>query len=60
MALILKLLKEKKDASAKQDGEYAPDLLCKNPNCITRTERGIKLLFKGNVCAYCDQKATKK
>ena len=60
MALILKLLKEKKDATENQLGAYSSDLVCQNPNCITRTERGIKLLFKGNVCAYCDQKATKK
>lgn len=60
MALILKLLGEKKEKSMARSGEYSPSLVCKNPNCITRTERGIKHLFKGDVCVYCDQKAKQK
>ena len=60
MALILKLLKEKKTAISEAIGEENSTITCANPSCITRTERGIKHLFKGNVCAYCDQKATSK
>ena len=60
MALILKLLREKGESATTRAGEYSSDLICKNPNCITKTERGIKLLFKNNVCVYCDQKASKK
>lgn len=60
MALILKLLREKQEQTAARAGEYSPALICENPNCITKTERGIKLLFKNNVCVYCDQKAAKK
>ena len=58
MALILKLLKEKKNESSSTIGVEMPELVCSNPSCITKTERGIKHLFKGCVCAYCDQKAT--
>jgi aspartate carbamoyltransferase catalytic subunit len=57
MALILKLLKERKLETRKQKGEENPSLICKNPHCISRTERGIKKLFKGESCIYCDQKA---
>lgn len=60
MALILKLLKEKKNDATMPVSEENPSIECTNPNCITRTERGIKRLYKGNVCIYCDQKATKK
>ena len=57
MALILKLLKEKNNKGGKPVGEENPSLICKNPLCITKTERGIKHLFKGESCIYCDQKA---
>ena len=57
MALILKLLKEKNNEGGKPVGEENPSLICKNPLCITKTERGIKHLFKGEACIYCDQKA---
>ena len=50
MALILKLLKEKKTELAVTLGKENPNIICDNPNCITRTERGIKRLYKGNVC----------
>ena len=59
MALILKLLKERKEQSAAQSGAENPSLICENPHCISRTERGIKRLFKGETCIYCDQKAEK-
>ena len=60
MALILKLLKERRDESVKSQALENPSLVCKNNHCISRTERGIKLLFKGEACAYCDQKAERK
>ena len=61
MALILKLLKET-DSEAKNTENYTSDdtLICKNPHCITKTERGIKHLYKNGACIYCDQKAEKK
>lgn len=57
MALILKLLKEKNADGGKPIGEEVSSLICKNPLCITKTERGIKRLYKGDSCIYCDQKA---
>ncbi len=61
MALILKLLKERDRDSVRPAGEENPNLICKNPHCISKTERGIKLLFKGgDTCVFCDQKAEKK
>ncbi len=58
MALILMLLREKdKVDTAKRCGEENPTLECVNPHCISRTERGIKKLFKGTTCIYCDQAA---
>ena len=56
MALILKLLSEKNEPSRKLAATEIAGRKCKNPTCITRTERGIKHLFKGDACAYCDQK----
>ncbi len=58
MALILKLLYEKGDCANFAATEN-PALSCKNPSCISWSERGIKKLFKGERCYYCDQKATK-
>ena len=61
MALILKLLKESDGViSSRLRGEPNPALRCANPHCITRTERGIKKLFVGERCSYCDQPAKKK
>ena len=57
MALILKLLAEKKSEPTKLEGEPNPELICKNPLCISRAERGIKKLFAGKRCIYCDQEA---
>ena len=58
MALILKLLSETdKEDSAKRVGDENPALECTNPHCISRTERGIKKLFRGKCCIYCDQTA---
>ena len=59
MALILFLLREKKAESVRPAGEENPALECRNPHCICTTERGIKKLFKGDVCVYCDQTAVK-
>ena len=60
MALILKLLGEREFNSKVNAGEENESLICTNKNCITQTERGIKLRFKGCDCAYCDQRASKK
>ena len=58
MALILFLLGKKGEKSTLPEGEENPALICKNPHCISTTERGIKRLYKnGDVCIYCDQKA---
>ncbi len=60
MALILFLLRERKSPSVRPGGEENPHLVCKNPHCISTSERGIKPLFKGDVCVFCDQKAESK
>ena len=60
MALILKLLSEKDAQSKRARGEENPSLVCRNPHCISSVERGIKKLFFGNCCIYCDQTAEKK
>ena len=58
MSLILFLLGKKGEKSTLPDGEANPALICKNPHCISTTERGIKRLYKnGDICIYCDQKA---
>ena len=57
MALILKLLREKDIDDKSRTGDANPSLVCTNPHCITRTERGIKKLFRGKSCIYCDQTA---
>ena len=57
MALILMLLKGKGQSDTRIKGEENPALRCKNTHCITRTERGIKHLFDGEMCVYCNQKA---
>lgn len=59
MALILFLLRSKNAPSVRPSGEENPALRCVNPHCISTTERGIKRLFRGNVCIYCDQTAEK-
>ena len=59
MALILKLLSERDMATRRAAGESNSSLSCKNPHCITSCERGLKPLFKGDVCVYCDQRADK-
>jgi len=56
MALILMLLKTK-DITDRRTGELRSDLICKNPHCISLTERGIKRYFSGDRCIYCDQLA---
>lgn len=55
MALIVKLLAERDGAAGERArGEENAALECRNPHCISRTERGIKKLFKGERCFYCD------
>ena len=60
MALILMLL-DTKGINDRRGGDAATDesLVCNNPHCISRSERGIKRLFKDGNCIYCDQKAAK-
>ena len=56
MALILMLLENADGkADSRLKGEPNPRIRCANHHCITRTERGIKKLFVGDRCAYCDQ-----
>ena len=56
MALILMLLKTKGVDDRRLEGEEKPGCTCKNPHCISRTERGIKKLFdEYGKCVYCDQ-----
>ena len=59
MALILMLLKFQHQNDERKLGEQNPALECANPHCISRTERGIKKLFDGDVCIYCNQKAVR-
>ena len=61
MALILMLLKTKGVDDRRTNGTERRDLVCENPHCISRTERGIKRLFdESDRCIYCDQTARKK
>ena len=60
MALILMLLKFKNQTDERMTGECDDTLVCENPHCISRSERGIKHLFCDGVCVYCNQKAQKK
>ena len=61
MALILKLLKENNSATPdKIDGELSEELVCTNRHCISGVERGIKKLFRGGRCVYCDRMAKHK
>ena len=59
MALILFLLSEKNSPELRELGTENASLNCENPHCISRTERGIVKLFRGEKCAYCDQSAKK-
>ncbi len=60
MALILMLLKTKGVDDRRTHGTERSDLVCENPHCISRTERGIKRLFdEYDRCIYCDQTARK-
>ena len=63
MALILKLLASRSCKPTSCHiirGEENAELECKNPHCISGTERGIKKLFHEGKCVYCDQVAEKK
>ena len=60
MALILKLLGTKGIDDRRTDGEEDDTVECRNPHCLSLTERGIKKLYKGGKCIYCDQTAYKK
>ena len=60
MALILFLLDTKGVDDRRISGSENPELECTNPHCLSRTERGIKKLFEGEKCIYCDQRAIRK
>ena len=60
MALIMKLLDTKGVDDRRLYGEINPALICENPHCISKSERGIKHLFDGDKCIYCDQRAELK
>ena len=60
MALILFLLGHKNESDNRPLGEKNENLICKNPHCITHTERGIVRRFVGEKCLYCDQTASQK
>ena len=55
MALIIKLLETRGVDDRRMFGTERDDILCKNPHCISRSERGVKKLFIGERCIYCDQ-----
>ena len=55
MALIMKLLETRGVDDRRMFGTEREDLTCKNPHCISRSERGVKKLFIGEKCIYCDQ-----
>lgn len=60
MALILMLLKTKGYNDRRTEGVEDLTLECRNPHCLSISERGIKKLFRDGKCIYCDQKAAKK
>jgi len=60
MALILMLLKSKGNDDRLVGAKENRALRCRNPHCISRSERGIKHLFDGTRCIYCDQTASEK
>ena len=56
MALILMLLKTRGIDDRRTSGVEMRGIVCKNPHCISLTERGIKRLFTPDgKCIYCDQ-----
>ncbi len=59
MALILMLLNTAGIEDRRIRGAENKELRCANPHCITHSERGIKKLFDGDRCIYCDQRAKK-
>lgn len=59
MALILMLLNTKGVDDKRLRGVENKKLECINPHCLSRSERGIKKLFDGERCIYCDQRAAK-
>ena len=60
MALILMLLGTKGVDDRRGKDAFPDDtLVCNNPHCISRSERGIKLLYKNGNGIYCDQRAEK-
>ncbi len=59
MALILMLLNDENNEPSRLEGEEDPTLVCNNVHCLSKTERGIKKLFKDGKCIYCDHTAEK-
>ena len=60
MALILMLLKTEGVDDRRTEGEENESLECRNPHCLSLSERGIKKLFIGDKCIYCDQTAKRR
>ena len=60
MALILKLIDTKGVDDRRTVGDVDESLECRNPHCLSISERGIKKLFKDGKCIYCDQTAHRK
>ena len=54
------LASKKNETDSIRRGKENDKLVCKNPHCITGVERGIKQLFDGGKCIYCDQIAAEK
>ena len=63
MALILKLLREAEEPPAREPirGELRRDLTCRNPRCISATERELPQIFRLTdkaagirCCVYCE------
>lgn len=60
MALIIKLLETRGVDDRRMFGAERDDIVCKNPHCISRSERGVRNLFIGEKCIYCDQNGCEK
>ena len=57
---LLELLDTKGIDDKRTVGAEDESLECKNPHCLSLTERGIKKLYKDGKCIYCDQTSYKK
>ncbi len=59
MALIITMLENQSDSTLLH-GTIRKDVCCKNPRCITQTEKYLPKSFRGNgdiiECEYCDER----